>query len=181
MGLCTAMLLANDGHEVTVLERDTLGSPDPRESFESWERRGVNQFRLPHFFLSKFREIIEVELPSLPDGLAAAGALSFNALTNIPDEMKDGTRPGDVEGDSVARAGEGGGRCVCCACWRFGHGYFEGDAAGESARGGDGDGGGVGGGCAGFDGDAGGGEGVGRCWRSCHGDDGRARCGGVDG
>jgi 2-polyprenyl-6-methoxyphenol hydroxylase-like FAD-dependent oxidoreductase len=95
------MLLANDGHEVTVLERDTLGSPDPRESFESWERRGVNQFRLPHFFLSKFREIIEVEFPSLPDGLAGAGALSYNALTNIPDEMKDGIRPGDDRYDTI--------------------------------------------------------------------------------
>ena len=37
MGLCTAMLLANDGHEVTVLERDvrvhpTRPSPSSRGS-----------------------------------------------------------------------------------------------------------------------------------------------------
>ena len=101
MGLCTAMLLANDGHEVTVLERDVHGPPDPLESFESWERRGVNQFRLAHFFLSGFRQIIESELPLLRDGLAEAGALSYNVLANIPDEMKGGPRADDDRFDVI--------------------------------------------------------------------------------
>ena len=38
MGLCTAMLLGNEGHDVTVLERDAHAPPDPREAFESWEQ-----------------------------------------------------------------------------------------------------------------------------------------------
>ena len=55
-GLVTAMLLAKDGHAVTVLERDPApvpGSPD--EAWEAWERRGVNQFRMIHLFLPRFR------------------------------------------------------------------------------------------------------------------------------
>jgi 2-polyprenyl-6-methoxyphenol hydroxylase-like FAD-dependent oxidoreductase len=101
MGLCTAMLLANDGHEVTVLERDAVSPPDPGAAFESWERRGVNQFRMAHFFLSGFREIIESELPQLRDGLVEAGAVTYNVLSNIPDEMKGGVRPGDDRFDVI--------------------------------------------------------------------------------
>jgi len=101
MGLCTAMLLANDGHEVTVLERDEHGPPDPGAAFESWERRGVNQFRLAHFFLSRFREILDCELPQLRDGLAGAGAISYNVLDNIPDELKGGHRADDDRFDTI--------------------------------------------------------------------------------
>ena len=45
-GLTAAMLLADDGHEVLVLERDPALPPGPADAWESWTRRGVNQFRL---------------------------------------------------------------------------------------------------------------------------------------
>ncbi len=79
-GLTAAMLLANDGHEVVVLERDPAPPPDPNRAWEDWERRGVNQFRLPHFLLPAFRDLMEVELPEVLGGLVAAGAHSFNLL-----------------------------------------------------------------------------------------------------
>jgi 2-polyprenyl-6-methoxyphenol hydroxylase-like FAD-dependent oxidoreductase len=101
VGLCGSMLLAADGHEVTVVERDTAGAPDPADAWSSWERRGVNQFRLPHFFLSRFRMIIEAELPKLADALTAAGAARFNIVDNIPDEMKGGPRPDDNRFDLI--------------------------------------------------------------------------------
>jgi 2-polyprenyl-6-methoxyphenol hydroxylase-like FAD-dependent oxidoreductase len=45
-GLAAAMLLAKDGHEVTVLERDPSPTPpDAEEAWTAWERRGVGQFR----------------------------------------------------------------------------------------------------------------------------------------
>src|SRR6266508_6617742 len=64
VGLGTAMLLADDGHRVMVLERDPGPPPaSPEGSWSSWERKGVNQFRLPHYFLSRFRSILDAELP----------------------------------------------------------------------------------------------------------------------
>ena len=80
VGLTTAMLLANDGHEVTVLERDPAPPPAPDAAWEDWERRGVGQFRLPHFLLPAFRNLAESELPSLVDALVAGGALRINLL-----------------------------------------------------------------------------------------------------
>lgn len=101
MGLCTAMLLANDGHDVIVLERDSSPVPDPAVAWESWDRKGVNQFRLAHYFLARFRSIVEAELPDLAGALTAAGACRYNVLANIPDEMKGGTRPGDERFDTL--------------------------------------------------------------------------------
>lgn len=102
VGLCTSMLLARDGHEVSVIERDSSPPPDPGDAWSSWERRGVNQFRLAHLFLSRFRSVIQAELPELADSLIAAGALQFNIVDNIPDEMKGGTRPGDDRFDLIS-------------------------------------------------------------------------------
>ncbi|HEY3943558.1 MAG TPA: FAD-dependent oxidoreductase [Acidimicrobiales bacterium] len=95
MGLCAAMLLAGDGHDVVVLERDGAAPPAPLDAWSSWERKGVNQFRLAHLFLSRFRVVAEAELPRLTEALAEAGASRYNVVQNVPDEMKGGPRPGD--------------------------------------------------------------------------------------
>ncbi len=87
-GLTTAMLLAKDGHEVTVLERDAA-SPPPvaNEAWADWERRGVNQFRLPHFLLPAFRDVMEAELPEVLAALCDAGAYRFNLLGPFAEVM----------------------------------------------------------------------------------------------
>jgi 2-polyprenyl-6-methoxyphenol hydroxylase-like FAD-dependent oxidoreductase len=97
-GLVSAMLLAKDGHAVTVLERDPApvpGSPD--EAWASWERRGVNQFRMIHLFLPRFRLLLEQELPEVADALDAAGCLRLNLVARAPDELTGGWRPGDEQ------------------------------------------------------------------------------------
>ncbi len=94
-GLTTAMLLANDGHEVTVLERDP--SPPPAstdEVWDDWERRGVSQFRLPHFLMPGFREMMDAELPTVIEELMVGGAHRFNPLGPFADVM-------DPDGDHV--------------------------------------------------------------------------------
>jgi 2-polyprenyl-6-methoxyphenol hydroxylase-like FAD-dependent oxidoreductase len=101
IGLCAGMLLADDGHEVTVLERDTAPPPAPADAWGTWERRGVNQFRLPHFFLSRFRATAESELPRLTEALLAAGACRYSVVDNIPAEMRGGSRPDDSRFDVI--------------------------------------------------------------------------------
>ena len=107
IGLCTAMLLAHDGHEVTVLERDAAEPPDPCEAWEGWTRRGVGQFRLPHSFLARFRQTVEAEMPELAQAFTAAGATRIRTVGQIPDQLKGGARPGDDRFDVLT-----GRRCV---------------------------------------------------------------------
>src|SRR3954451_9947743 len=94
IGLSTAMLLAKDGHDVTVLERDPSPPPAPSHAWESWERPGVNQFRMLHMSLPRSRQLAEPQLPEVIRGMEAAGALRFNPLPDAPAEMTRGFRPG---------------------------------------------------------------------------------------
>ena len=66
-----------------------------------WERRGVTQFRLPHAFLPRFRELLDVELPDIPPALEAEGALRTNRMAEMPAEITGGFRPDDVRFDQI--------------------------------------------------------------------------------
>ena len=94
-GLLAARLLAEDGHQVTVLERDPQAPPAPGEAWDEWERRGVNQFRLLHFFLPRFRATLEAELPDLVPALEAAGANRVDPLAGMPEELSGRPRTDD--------------------------------------------------------------------------------------
>jgi 2-polyprenyl-6-methoxyphenol hydroxylase-like FAD-dependent oxidoreductase len=96
VGLCGGLLLARDGHRVTLLERDPAAPPAAvDEAWTGWERRGVNQFRMLHYFLPRFREIVEAELPDVARTLDGAGALRTNVMDELPASISGGTRPGD--------------------------------------------------------------------------------------
>ena len=101
VGTCAAMMLASDGHDVTVLERDPAPPSPPDTAWDEWDRRGVNQFKMLHFFLARFREVADAELPGLTDAMVAAGALRMNPLDGIPDEFSGGRRPGDERYECV--------------------------------------------------------------------------------
>jgi len=101
VALGTAMLLAGDGHDVTVLERDPDRPPgDPLDAWERWERPGLNQFRQAHVFLSGFRSVLEAELPEVAKALQAAGGLRLNLIRDVlPTAMTGGWRDGDERYD----------------------------------------------------------------------------------
>jgi 2-polyprenyl-6-methoxyphenol hydroxylase-like FAD-dependent oxidoreductase len=101
VGLSSAMLLARDGHHVTVLERDPAPPPEPSAAWASWQRRGVNQFRLPHAFLPRFRELLDAELPDLRAELVAEGALVTNRMAEMPGAITGGFRPEDARFEQV--------------------------------------------------------------------------------
>ena len=99
--LGAAMLLARDGHQVTVLERDPDAPPgDPAQAWESWERPGLNQFRQGHVFLPGFRSVVEAELPEVAQALEAAGALRLNLIRDVlPPALTGGWQDGDERYD----------------------------------------------------------------------------------
>lgn len=71
-GLAAGMLLAGDGHDVTVLERDPAPPPpDPGDAWDVWARRGVAQFRQIHYLLPRVRQLLEAELPEVAAALGA--------------------------------------------------------------------------------------------------------------
>ena len=97
VALGTAMLLAGDGHQVIVLERDPEAPPDdPVEAWERWQRPGLNQFRMAHAFLGGFRAVVDAELPGASRALQDAGALRLNFIRDVlPAEMSGGWQDGD--------------------------------------------------------------------------------------
>jgi 2-polyprenyl-6-methoxyphenol hydroxylase-like FAD-dependent oxidoreductase len=101
VGLSSALLLARDGHEVTVVERDASPPPDPALAWEEWDRRGVNQFRLPHLFAPRYRTMMEAELPDVMASLVDAGSLRWNLVDQLPAAQRGAPRPGDHEFDAV--------------------------------------------------------------------------------
>jgi 2-polyprenyl-6-methoxyphenol hydroxylase-like FAD-dependent oxidoreductase len=100
-GLIGALLLARDGHHVTVLERDGAPPVRPVEAFDGWSRRGVPQFRLPHVVLPRLREILDDAMPDVIDALIADGAVRANRMTELPTAITGGLRPGDQRFEQV--------------------------------------------------------------------------------
>jgi flavin-dependent dehydrogenase len=103
IGLSAAMMVARDGHRVTVLEADRESPPTtPAVAWERWQRKGVAQFRQPHNVFPRFRQVCEEELPELPGRLAAAGCPWVDPLGAparggmLPPSLSDHEpRPGD--------------------------------------------------------------------------------------
>lgn len=74
-GLASALMLARDGHDVTVLERDAAPPPDtPDAAFESWERRGVAQFAQAHYLQPLGRRVLDAALSAFEAALATPRA-----------------------------------------------------------------------------------------------------------
>ncbi|MGJ6963790.1 FAD-dependent oxidoreductase [Streptosporangium sp. G11] len=103
-GLATAMLLAGRGHRVTVLERDFTEPPATgKEAWESWERPGVSQFRLPHVMMPRGLALLQRELPEVVAELEAAGSRRHNMIAGawgVP--AVGGRRAGDERYETVA-------------------------------------------------------------------------------
>ena len=97
IGLCTGLMLAEDGHEVTVLEVDSPGPPGtPAAAWDDWRRAGVAQFRQPHNLFPRFRAVVDAELPGLTERLVAAGCPWVDYTDPLPPSIEDrAPRDGD--------------------------------------------------------------------------------------
>jgi len=88
VGLGTAMLLARTPRRDGARARRRRTGRDPEAAWTDWDRRGVNQFRLPHMFLSRYRAIVDAELPSVAASIEKAGGLRFNPILDIPESVR---------------------------------------------------------------------------------------------
>ena len=97
IGLATAMMLAEDGCEVTVLERDECAVPgSPGDAWRDWDRRGIAQFRQAHYLHPRGSRILDSRLPGVTEALRAADATAFDSLALLPPFIEDrASREGD--------------------------------------------------------------------------------------
>jgi hypothetical protein len=96
--LCVAMMLARDGHEVTVLETDPDGAPaTPAEAWASWRRTGVAQFHQPHIPFPRFRGSARRSCPGCWTGLRPPAGRGWTCWRRHSRSVTDG--------DGVSRRG----------------------------------------------------------------------------
>ena len=96
-GLAAAMMFADDGSEVILLERDDGAVPgSPGGAWQDWDRRGIAQFRQPHFLHAAGRHVLDAALPEVTGTMLGAGAATFDALALLPPFIEDrAPREGD--------------------------------------------------------------------------------------
>ncbi|MDT7537656.1 MAG: hypothetical protein QOI82_1241 [Actinomycetota bacterium] len=81
VGVFCALALARQRHDVTLIDRDG-GPPQTGE----WRRRGVMQFRHPHFFRHFVRAALVETAPDVWDDLLAAGGVPAG-FEGMPPEL----------------------------------------------------------------------------------------------
>ncbi len=98
-GLLAALMLARDGHRVTVFERDDTDVPDTaNEAFDEWDRRGAPHARQSHAILARLRRILRERAPDVLDALAEQGATELSVERILPPDIVDREpRPGDED------------------------------------------------------------------------------------
>ncbi|MDJ0954145.1 MAG: FAD-dependent oxidoreductase [Acidimicrobiia bacterium] len=86
-GLLTSLLLARDGHDVTVLERDEQPPPATNDdAWDSWTRAGVSQMRQPHGFIGKTRAVLVEELPDVWARIQESDTYTVDLTRFAPDQ-----------------------------------------------------------------------------------------------
>jgi 2-polyprenyl-6-methoxyphenol hydroxylase-like FAD-dependent oxidoreductase len=88
-GLGTALLLARDGHRVTLIDRDDLGAGDSAQRSPEWARSGVPQFLQPHGFIPRGRSELRRHLPDVYEALLAAGASEVDTRPKLGGVITD--------------------------------------------------------------------------------------------
>src|SRR5258708_6338097 len=98
IGLSVAMMLARQGHSVTVFEHDSEPLPgSPEEAWRAWERRGVTQFRQAHYLHPAVGHLLNSHLPEVKEALLRVGCVTFDPLATMPPFITDPPPPQSAE------------------------------------------------------------------------------------
>lgn len=90
--MSAALMLARDGHKVTLVERDSFVVGAPEDS-PQWPRKGVPHFLQPHAFIPRGRRELIENLPDIYATLVSAGARDVDGRAKLPGEI----RPEDAD------------------------------------------------------------------------------------
>lgn len=98
-GLGSALALARQDHDVTIVERDSSSLPPTAdEAFTHWSRRGAPQVRHSHAFLARLRNLLRDREPELLRDLLAAGATELRFTDEPPPDLRPlAPEPGDED------------------------------------------------------------------------------------
>lgn len=97
--MLATLMLARDGHRVTVVERDlTELPPTPDEAFAHWDRTGAPHARQSHALLARLRTIMQRRMPDVLDSLQDWGVTELTVDRLMPPTITDrAPRDGDDE------------------------------------------------------------------------------------
>lgn len=97
-GLGSALVLARQGHRITVIERDDTPMPATADDAFEWDRRGAPQVRHSHAFLGRLVGVLRAEYPDVYATLLAEGATEMRFGDEMPPEITNYERqPDDAE------------------------------------------------------------------------------------
>lgn len=97
-GLGSALVLARQGHDVTVVERDDTPMPTSADDAFEWDRRGAPQVRHSHAFLARLTGLLRREHADVYEALLAEGATEMRFGDDLPPTITDfQLEPGDDE------------------------------------------------------------------------------------
>lgn len=91
-GLAATLALARAGHEVSLVERDSLKTLREPESAFQWTRNGIPHFQQPHAFLPRGRLLLSRQFPDVYQALVQAGALEYDCARIVPGERQANDR-----------------------------------------------------------------------------------------
>ncbi len=82
-GLAASLLLARDGHRVTLIERDPVVLTAPEDAW-TCARGGIPHYLQPHAFIPRGRQELREHLAGVYDSLLAAGAWDVDVSCKLP-------------------------------------------------------------------------------------------------
>ena len=82
-GLTTSLVLAREGHEVVLIERDPVAATAAEDAF-GWERKGISHFLQPHAFIPRGRLELMEHFGDVYSSLIRAGARDADVSGKLP-------------------------------------------------------------------------------------------------